>query len=184
MMEAVEQRSDTELILAIKAGDRDALAALVGRHQRAAIRVAAVALGSPDAADDVAQEAFVKLYHSIERFRIGERVEPWLFRIVTNTARNRLRSETRQRALQVRAAAQVAINPPGPDEVVVHGDDRQQMIAAIGRLRFEDRLILTYRWFEEMTEAEMAAALQCRPGTVKSRLNRAMVRLRAELGES
>ena len=55
------------------------------------------------------------------------------------------------------------------------------MIDAINRLKPDDRLILTYRWYEDLTEAEISAALGCRRGTVKSRLHRAMNRLRTEL---
>lgn len=179
----MEKASDAKLISATKAGDTAAFGLLIQRHQQAALRVAAVTLGSADGADDVAQEAFVKLFNSIHRFLDGERLEPWLFKIVANTARNRLRTEGRQRSLQVRALAHVGVDHPDPDETAVHLADRRALIGAINRLRLEDRLVLTYRWYEDMSESEIATAMDCRPGTVKSRLSRAMDRLRMEMGE-
>jgi RNA polymerase sigma factor (sigma-70 family) len=61
-------------------------------------------------------------------------------------------------------------------------EERTELLAALARLRERDRLVLAYRYFFELSEAEMAQALDCRPGTVKSRLARASARLRAELG--
>lgn len=142
-------------------------------------------LGSAEGADDVAQEAFVKAHSALPRFRNGSPLRPWLFRIVANTARNQQRRAGRQRALAVRAGNLVpARGPLPPDEVAIHQAERAEMIDAINRLKVDDRLILTYRWYEELTEAEIAVALGCRPGTVKSRLHRAMNRLRTELEET
>lgn len=178
-----EPPSDAELISAARAGDDAAFGALVRRHQRAAIRVAALALGSATDADDVAQEAFVKAHAALPNFRVEARFEPWLYRIVTNTARNRLRGRRRQRALALRAGNLAAIGGVAPDEIAAGRADREKLVGAINRLRVDDRLILTYRWYDEMTEAEIADALGCRRGTVKSRLSRAMGRLRDELGD-
>ena len=173
--------SDAELIASATAGDVDAFGSLVSRYQAQAIRVAAMALGSADGADDVAQDAFVKAHRSLARFRIDKPFAPWLFRIVTNTARNRQRTEGRQQALAFRAANQGSVGGPGPEEIATHNSERTVLLDAINRLRADDRVILLYRWYEEMTEAEIAQALGCRQGTVKSRLNRAMDRLRAEM---
>ena len=92
----LDERTDADLIGAARAGDPAAFGALVARHQQSAVRIAAVALGSAEGADDVAQDAFVKAHRSLARFREGSPFEPWLFRIITNTARNRLRRQRRQ----------------------------------------------------------------------------------------
>jgi RNA polymerase sigma-70 factor (ECF subfamily) len=183
------EADDAELIDAARAGDIEAFGALVGRHQAGAVRVAALVLGSADDADDVAQEAFVKAYRALGRFRSGAAFRPWLFKIVTNTARNRLRSDSRHRALTIRSAsmsseaAMVGADDDAADRLALLAD-RRRLVEAINRLRVDDRLVLAYRWYDDMSEAEMAEALGCRRGTVKSRLNRAMARLRAELSDA
>ncbi|MGH1489730.1 MAG: RNA polymerase sigma factor [Acidimicrobiales bacterium] len=173
--------SDAALVDAAKDGDIEAFGALVARHQKAAIRVAAVAMGSASDADDVAQEAFVKAHRALASFRVDAAFRPWLFRIVTNTARNRLRGDKRHRALTLRTAALNPESHDGEADRAAHLADRTALITAINRLRVDDRLILAYRWYDELSEVEMAEALGCRPGTVKSRLSRAMKRLRSEL---
>ena len=159
----------------------DAYGELVRRHQRAAVRVAAVATGEVDEAEDAAQEGFVKAWQAIGRFRAGEPFRPWLLRIVANTARNRQRTSRRQRGLALRAASLAVVPAGAPADAVEAREDRERLVAALGRLGARDRLILAYRWFEDLSEAEIATAMGCRPGTVKSRLSRAMGRLRAEM---
>ncbi len=176
-------RSDADLIAAAQAGDRAAFGALVSRYQKPAIRIAAVALGSPTGADDVAQEAFVKAHAALPRFTAGSPFQPWLYRIVTNTAHNTRRHSGRQRALAFRAADLAPAGGLAPEDVAVHSVDRQVLVEAINRLGPDDRLVLTYRWYLDMTESEIAVAMDCRPGTVKSRLSRAMSRLRAQMEE-
>ncbi len=182
MSATTEQVSDGELVAAARTGEKTAFGELVRRHQGSAVRVAAVALGSSDDAEDVAQEAFVKAHRSLHHFRDDGAFRPWLLQIVVNTAKNRQRRFSRQRNLALRVGARPEIAEPGPDEVAAHRADQAIVIGAINRLRPADRLILTYRWYEQLSEAEIAQALGCRPGTVKSRLNRAMNRLRQELG--
>lgn len=179
--------TDHELIVGAIEGDVASFGRLVGRYQRDALRIAAVALGSPTDADDVAQDAFVKVHRALPGFDLTAPFRPWLYRIVVNTARSRRRSGRRQHDLRLRVAATepapAAKSPDGPADIAVHLDQRRQLVEAINRLSADDRLILTYRWYEQLSEAEMAEALDCPAGTVKSRLSRAMRRLRAELTE-
>lgn len=179
--------TDHELIVAAIGGDVAAFGRLVSRYQGDAVRIAAVALGSSNGADDVAQDAFIKIHGALPRFDLTAPFRPWLYRIVVNTARSRQRSGRRQNDLKLRVAA--TQQPPasnavdGPADIAVHLDQRRRMIEAINRLSADDRLILTYRWYEQLSEAEMAEAFDCPPGTVKSRLSRAMHRLRTEMTE-
>lgn len=181
MTPSIDHRSDAALVAATRAGDRGAFAELVRRHQRSAVLAATVALGSATDADEVAQEGFVKAYAALHRFDPSAPFRPWLLRIVVNTARNRHRFARRQQRLALRVAAQVPVAGPAPDEVAGHRAEAEAMVRAINRLRAADRLILSYRWYEQLTEAEIAVALGCPAGTVKSRLNRAMGRLRREI---
>lgn len=189
-MEPNRADTDHELIVAAIEGDVAAFGQLVGRYQRDAVRIAAVALGSGTDSDDVAQDAFVKIHGALSGFDLTAPFRPWLYRIVVNTARSRQRTGRRQANLRLRAAAiqspstvEVAVGE-GPADIAVHLDQRRRLIDAINRLSIDDRLILTYRWYEQLSESEMAAALDCPAGTVKSRLSRAMQRLRNEMTET
>ncbi len=162
-----------------KAGDLDAFERLVVLHQRAALRVAYVIAG-PDA-EDATQEAFVKAFRALGRFRSGSPFRPWLLRIVANEARNLRRSASRRAGLALRLTER----PPGvessPEESVLGALSRAELVRAVSGLGERDRITLAYRYFVGLSEAEMAAALSCRPGTVKSRLARALTRLRQAL---
>ena len=172
---------DHELVERARAGDVAAFEALVVRHQRAAVQVA-YAL-APGEAEDVAQEAFVKAYRALGRFRPGAPFRPWLLRIVANQARNQRRGSSRRAGLALRVAGQGEAVAPSPEEAVLRGFDRAALVSALGRLGERDRLVLVYRYFVGLSEAEMAQALGCRPGTVKSRVSRALGRLRGLLSE-
>ncbi len=184
-MGAAPTETDHELIVAAIEGDVASFGRLVGRYQRDAVRIAAVALGSATDAEDVAQDAFVKIHRALPGFDLTAPFRPWLYRIVVNTARSRQRSHRRQGDLRIRVAAVAPVTDAGldhgPDDIAVHLDQRRRLIEAINRLAPDDRLILTYRWYEQLTEIEMAEALGCPAGTVKSRLSRAMQRLRSEM---
>ena len=90
-------------------------------------------------------------------------------------------AEVSRRVGELREELRLLVAGPAPDEVADHRADAEAMIRAINRLRVTDRLILSYRWYEQLSEAEIAVALGCPPGTVKSRLSRAMDRLRREI---
>ena len=173
---------DEELVERARAGDLVAFEELVVRYQARAVRLAWTLAGGD--AEDAVQEAFVKAYRSLDRFRTGAAFRPWLFAIVANEARNRRRSAGRRERLAVRAAALQPTDRDGadsPEEESVAADRRRRLAAAIETLGDRDREVIACRWFAGLSEAEMAVVLSCRPGTVKSRLSRALVRLRAAL---
>lgn len=154
-------------------------------YQGIAFRTAYVIAGNSTDAEDAAQEAFVKAYRALGRFRTGSPFRPWLLRIVANEARNRRRSAGRRAALSLRAAAEESSGgaAPSPEGVVLAGEDRERLLDAVNGLREEERLVIACRFFLELSEEETAAALGIARGTVKSRLSRALERLRAHLGE-
>jgi RNA polymerase sigma factor (sigma-70 family) len=163
-------------------GDADAYGDLVARHRPAALRVATVVLGSADGADDVVQQATERAWRSFESFDGARPFRPWFLRIVANSARNDRRSRGRRAHLEVRAAhAGMAQEAVTPEEAAVSDVDRQRVVAALNQLDSDDRLVIALRWFEQLTEAEMVETLEVPAGTVKSRLSRAMGRLRAVL---
>jgi RNA polymerase sigma factor (sigma-70 family) len=172
---------DNELVSLAKQQDANAYAALVQRYQELAFRAAYhVTLDAGDA-EDAAQEAFVKAYYALDRFREGAPFRPWLLTIVINEARNRRKAAGRRAGTEQRAFAVHASGDPArsPEDVAEAGELRAALLGAIRRLREEDRLVLAYRYFFDLSEAEMAEALHCARGTIKSRLSRALGRLRA-----
>jgi RNA polymerase sigma-70 factor (ECF subfamily) len=72
---------------------------------------------------------------------------------------------------------------PSPEAAILSSEQREELLAAVNTLREEDRLVITCRYFLELSEEETAATLGWRRGTVKSRLSRALDRLRAQMGE-
>ncbi len=178
--------TEEDLVERARAGDADAYAALVREHERIAFRTAMLVCGDAAEAEEAAQDAFVKAYRALGRFRSGEPLRPWLLTIVANEARNRRRAAGRRSSLALRAAGDErlhAVSAQGdPDAELLAHDQRRLLLAALGRLREEDRLVIGARYLLELSETEAAAALGVPAGTVKSRLSRALGRLREEMG--
>jgi RNA polymerase sigma factor (sigma-70 family) len=174
--------TDADLIARARAGDDRAYGMLVSRHQTVAFRTAYVITGQAADAEDAAQEAFIKARAALGRFREGAPFRPWLLTIVANEARNRRRAAGRRLALVGRVAASEKPAPvPLPEAEALAGDDRRELAEALRRLAPDHREVVVLRYLLDLSEAECAAALRCRPGTVKSRLSRALARLRTEM---
>ena len=153
-------------------------------HQGIAFRVALVAAGDPDDARDAVQDAFVKAYGALGRFRDGGPFRPWLLQIVANEARNRRRSAGRRARLALRACAVVSGDAaPSPETTALAHERRDVLVDGLARLDERDREVLVHRFLLELGEEETAAVLGVRRGTVKSRTSRALERLRALVGE-
>jgi RNA polymerase sigma-70 factor (ECF subfamily) len=177
---------ETDLIERASRGDVVAYEELVRRYQDVAVRTAYVVGGSGDDAEDVAQEAFVKAYAALGRFRSGSPFRPWLLRIVANEARNRRRSAGRRARLAVRAAEDRPSSDaaPSPEVAVLAHETRRILVDALNGLRDEDREVIGARYFLDLSEAEMAEALGIPRGTVKSRLSRSLGRLREQIART
>jgi RNA polymerase sigma factor (sigma-70 family) len=178
--------AESELVQRAQNGDDDAYEELVRANQGIAFRMAYVIAGSAADAEDAAQEGFVKAHRALARFRPGAPFRPWLLQIVANEARNRRRSSGRRWVLAQRAAEEGPSGgaAPSPEGALLAGEYRERLLAAVNGLREEERLVIACRYFLELSEAETAAALGVRRGTVKSRSSRALARLREELGEA
>ena len=173
---------DAELIERAKGGDVRAYEELVRRHQGVAARVAHLASRGADDALDAVQEAFVKAYVALPRFRDGAPFRPWLLRIVANEASNRRRAAGRRERLSLRLAEGEGRASggaaPSPEATVLAASERRDLLQAVNGLREEDRMVLACRFFLELSDAETAAVLGWPLGTVKSRSSRALRRLR------
>src|SRR5437764_2048403 len=176
---------DSQLIERAQRGDSAAYEEIVQRYQQIVFRTAYVITGSSADAEDAAQEGFVKAFWALDRFRIGADLRPWLLRIVANEARNRIRSSVRRQRLELSLIE--GFRPgdaaPSPEAVAVAADERRRLIAMINALSDDDRLVIASRYFLELSGDETAAALGIPAGTVKSRLSRALARLKARVEE-
>ncbi len=171
---------DAELVELARDGDVRAYGELIERYRDVAFRTAWLITRSSADAEDAAQDAFVKAFYALDRFRTRESFRPWILRIVSNEAKNRRRSAGRRehlalRVLEERGPGDAA---PSPEAAVLGAESRAALVAALDGLPERDRLVIAYRYLLELSEAETAQALGVRPGTVKSRLSRGLARLR------
>jgi RNA polymerase sigma-70 factor (ECF subfamily) len=180
-LEATEL-DDAAAVARARSGDLDAYEVLVARYTAPAHR-AAVLLGAGAEADDVVQEALVKAYRQISRYRGESGFRPWLLAIVANETRNLHRSRRRRDGLVLRAAAREGPDPVGPDpaDSAVAVERRQRLIEQLRLLDTRDREVLVCRYLLDLSEAETAVTLGLPKGTVKSRTARALTRLRGRL---
>src|SRR4029077_11913402 len=174
-----------ELFKRAQRGDVAAYEEIVHRYQQVAFRTAYLITGSAADAEDAAQEGFVKAYRALATFRPGAEPRPWLLRIVANEAPNRGRSGGARQGLELRLAE--GYRPggaaPSPEAAAVAAEDRRRLLEMVNALSEEDRMGIASRYFLELSGEETAGALGIPEGTVKSRLSRALTRLRERVGE-
>ena len=174
--------SEDALVQRAKRGDVEAYGEIVIRYQALAQRTAFVILRDADAAQDAAQEGFVKAFRALARFREGAPMRPWLLRIVANEAINRAKASSRHPQVELTAAAAEPDERGGsPEAQALARERREMLVGALNEMKEEDRIVIAYRYFFDLSEVEMAEALGVARGTVKSRLSRAIARLRAAM---
>ncbi len=170
---------EQDLIQNARNGDVGAFEELVRVHQQIALRVAFLVMGDRTEAEDVTQEAFVKAYHALARFRQDSPFRPWLLRIVRNEALNQRRRQGRQDRLTLRLANDTVSGDaaPSPETTVMSRMDRETVLAAVNALPGRYREVVAHRYLLGFSEVETAATLGIPAGTVKSRTARALQRL-------
>jgi RNA polymerase sigma-70 factor, ECF subfamily len=181
-LDRIAELDDAAAVELARGGDLDAYEVLVARYTVAAHR-AAVLLGAGAEADDVVQEALVKAYRQISRYRGESGFRPWLLAIVANETRNLHRSRRRRDGLVLRAAERAEPDPTSPDpaDSVLTVERRQHLIDQLRTLDPRDREVLVCRFLLDLSEAETAVTLGLPKGTVKSRSSRALKKLRGRL---
>lgn len=167
-------------------GDHQAFAELVRRYQAVAFRVAYILLGSAEEAEDAAQEGFIRAYRSIDRFRLDSPFRPWLLRIVANAARTRRGRSRRHVSFSLSVPGHQDVTDPSrsPEALAIADETAAELLATLSTMRDDDQQVIALRYFAELSEAEMAEILHCARGTVKSRLSRALGRLRSAMAAS
>jgi len=174
---------DGELVARSRRGDEHAFEELVLRYSDLAFRTAYLATANAADAEDAALEAFLKARQALGRFHENAPFRPWLLRIVGNEARNRRRAAGRREGLELKAAraGRPGDAAPSPEAAVLAAERRAELLSALERLEPDFRQVVACRYLLELDVAETAAALGIPEGTVKSRLSRALERLRQEM---
>lgn len=187
---------DRRLVERARAGDAMAFEALVRRYERWVFTLALRMVGDRQEAEDIAQEIFLKAYRGLEGFRGASRFSTWLYAIASHHCLNYLGSSDARLRRQVwdpgpvgdcggdapTVLDRVPDGAPGPDAVLEGRELRQAIQNGLAYLSEEHRLIVVLRDVQGMSYEEIAATLGLELGTVRSRLHRARMDLKAQLG--
>jgi len=183
----VQSSSDEMLVEQVRKGSQVAFAELVRRHQNAVYSLCYRLVGNAAEAEDLAQEAFLRLYRSAGQFRAGARLRPWLHKITTNVCLDALRKR-KETTLPLDDVIAGDIQPHVhsvdelPEEAYLNREKRLDVQQALLRLPGEYRVALVLRYLEDLSYQEVADALGVPLSTVETRLFRAKKLLGQILG--
>lgn len=173
---------EDEIIKRCQEGESEAFQWLVERYGDLAYRTAYLITNDHQLAEEVIQEAFLDAWRGIKGFKLGYPFKPWFLKIVVNRCRmQRRRRVVPTASLEKVEPRQVATDAPSADEVMASGESHQLIREAVASLEGDQRSVIMLRYFAELSVPEIAQALSLPEGTVKSRLHRAMQRLRHRL---
>jgi len=176
-----EQTGDDVLVARVQRGDRRAYDALVLRYQQRLMKLIMRYVHDPVEAQDVAQEAFIKAYRALPAFRGDSAFYTWLYRIAINTAKNHL-AAVQRRPLSLDEDSKGSESPEfgnrlrddaSPERLALRDELGDTVVAAIGALPDELRNAIMLREIEGLSYEEIARAMDCPVGTVRSRIFRA-----------
>lgn len=173
--------SDAELMRRTQSGDRDAFALLVDRHKSRLVNYLTVVARDRDRAEDLAQEAFVRLFERSARYRESGRFLPYLYRVGTNLVRTEERNDRRRRFLLAMFSRNGHDEVPSPQTEWLRNEESRWLLRALDRLPLPFRSPLILRELEGWSYEDIGEALGLSAGTVKSRIHRARKRLKALL---
>lgn len=178
--------SDEQLALGLQSGNSDALTGLVERHHSPLLGFLYRLTGGDRAlAEDLVQETFLRVLRSIGQFHPGRPFKPWLYAIATNIARDHFKQAEMQHADSAsdsEAQWESAGDPAdGPEARLLIDGEARQVAAAVTALPLHQREAVILRYYQDLSLADIASALDVPVGTVKSRLNLGLKRLRIML---
>lgn len=187
-----EISSDLDLVQRVKNGDREAFNLLILKYQRKVSRLVARLVRNPDEADDVVQEAFIKAYRALPQFRGDSAFYTWLYRIAVNTAKNHLVSQGKRPISLSELASNdseeesfelpvVSTDNNTPEAELMSRQVAEAVNRAVAALPEELRTALSLREIDGLSYEEIAEAMNCPIGTVRSRIFRAREAVAAEL---
>jgi RNA polymerase sigma-70 factor (ECF subfamily) len=169
---------DVNIIERARDGDETAWELIIQLHQQPVFRLAYLMLGDAGDAEDVAQEVFIRAFRYLDGYDPTRPLMPWLLGITANRARNRRRAVGRYLHHIGRLARLASEETTDPESEAAQNTDAQALWLAVRRLSASDQEIIYLRYFLALSVEETAVTLDIATGTVKSRLARALERLR------
>jgi RNA polymerase sigma-70 factor, ECF subfamily len=174
---------DRELILQLQAHSLEALGQLYDRHQRLVYRTALAITGDDEAAADLLQDVFLRLYRFADHIDVERPLEPWLYRVTTNLAYTWIKRSRRWlHSLEDLFDHLHDIGRPGPPEEAERNDERETVRRALASLPVTQRVVVVLYYMNELSITEIAEILEIPAGTVKSRLHYGRIALKKKLG--
>lgn len=175
------QASDRKLVERVQKGDKGAFDLLVLKYQHKVVNLVMRYVRDPELSQDIAQEAFIKAYRALPRFRGDSAFYTWLYRIAVNTAKNHL-AALRRRPMDIELDLQdpeqydlhaKLKETDTPEGITLSNELRETVERAIAALPDDLRMAIVLREFEGMSYEEIAQTMECPVGTVRSRIFRA-----------
>ena len=185
-------KDDFALVAEAKAGSYEAFEELVNRYENKIYRLGVNITGSPEDAEDVLQEAFLKAFQHLGEFRADSRFYTWLVRIAVNEALMKLRKRRSDRSVPLEddigedgdtIPRELADWKPNPEQIYAQAEIENILREAAQKLPATYRTVFLLRDVEDLSTAETASVLNLSEGTVKARLFRARLMLREELSK-
>jgi len=185
-MKIRESQSEFEeraTIIAVQQGDRDAFKALYERYRDRVYNLIFYSMGDELRAEDVLQIVFVKVYRGLPSFRFEASFATWIYRIALNECLNQQRSRGAQHVPfeALLGSDEELDSGAAADAQHAEGERREIVHRAVMELSPKLRAVVALKYLEGLTYEEIASVLECSPGTVASRLNRALGELEARL---
>jgi RNA polymerase sigma-70 factor (ECF subfamily) len=174
---------DRSLLQMVRRGEPEGATELFRRYSGPILRYADRLLGSRAEAEDVTQEVFLKVIVRVEQYDGRAPVASWLFAIAANACRDRLRRSSRRASVPLESVAEPAAPGPPPDRGLVESERRRLVRRALAALSDEQREALVLARFHGMPYVEIARTLEISEGAVKTRIFRAMEKLRELFSE-
>ena len=177
------EREIIDAVRAVRAGDVQAYTTIVARYQGSLITLCAAILKNHRAAEELAQDVFVKAYQRLDTFDVQQPMKPWLVKIAYRLAQQRWRKQTRELKLQKAAATMLQQNRgcSEPEDRLVADEQSEILWQVVRTLPMAQRTAVVLYYRENLTVKEVAGAMGVSSGTVKTHLFRGRAQIRVNL---
>jgi RNA polymerase sigma-70 factor (ECF subfamily) len=196
-MDIEQNREDLELVKALRSGDYQAFDSLIGKHSGRMFQTAYGLIGNKQDAEEVVQDALVRIYRHIDQFRGDSSFSTWVYRIVVNLSRNKYQWNRRRGSELTSSISEkireddsaeksellLADSSMTPERIIDGSETEEAIMKAIGDLPEKLREVTVLRHIEDMSYEQIAELLETNMGTIKSRIARARETLTTKIKE-